>query len=171
MFGSFSAYWTSVTFLLAGPQFHFTQTQIGLVGLAGALGVLFAPIAGRLGDRGHERTATGAAFLVAATGFGLTIVPHNLWAIIAGAILMDLAVQTTLVLGQRAIYALDPAERSRLNTLYIATFFCGGAAGSAISGAAYAHFAWPGVVVFGAALPLAAFAFWLTDRPAAPAEH
>ena len=81
--------------------------------------------------------------------------------------------QTTLVLGQRAIYALDPAARSRLNTLYIATFFCGGAAGSAVAGFVYAHAGWIGTVAVGAGLPLAAFALWLADlrfavlRPAA----
>jgi predicted MFS family arabinose efflux permease len=164
MFGSFSAFWTSITFLLAGPHFNFSQTIIGIFALAGALGALFAPIAGRLGDSGHERVVTGAAFVVAAAGFGLTLLQSQVWALVCGAILLDLAVQTTLVLGQRAIYALNPAERSRLNTLYIATFFCGGAAGSAVSGLVYARAGWTGVVVLGAALPLAALGLWLTDR-------
>jgi predicted MFS family arabinose efflux permease len=169
MFGSFSAFWTSVTFLLAGADFRFSQTEIGLFALAGAAGALVAPLAGRLGDRGHERPATGGAFLLAAAAFALTLVRGQLWALVTGAIFLDLAVQTTLVLGQRAIYALDPAERSRLNTVYIATFFCGGAAGSALSALAFAHFGWPGVAVFGAAMPLAAFGLWLSDRTTAPA--
>jgi predicted MFS family arabinose efflux permease len=170
MFGAFSAFWTSVTFLLAGPEYHLSQTQIGLFALAGAAGALFAPVAGRLGDGGHERIATGAAFLIAACAFALTLLQSQLWALLAGAIFLDLAVQTTLVLGQRAIYALDPAARSRLNTLYIATFFCGGAAGSALSGMAYARVGWLGVALFGVALPIAGFVFWLTERAPAPAE-
>ena len=39
MFGTFSAFWTSVTFLLAGPQYHLSQTQIGIFALAGAVGL------------------------------------------------------------------------------------------------------------------------------------
>jgi predicted MFS family arabinose efflux permease len=164
MFGSFSVFWTSITFLLAGPQYHLSQTAIGVFALAGAVGALFAPIAGRLGDAGHEHATTGAAFVLAAAGFGLTLLQAQLWALVVGAICLDLAVQTTLVLGQRAIYALNPAERSRLNTLYIATFFCGGAAGSAIAGVTYARAGWPGVVAIGAALPAAALVYWFTDR-------
>jgi predicted MFS family arabinose efflux permease len=93
-----------------------------------------------------------------------------MWALVGGAIVLDLAVQTTLVLGQRTIYALDAAARSRLNTLYIATFFCGGAAGSAAAGFVYAHAGWVGTVCFGTVLPLAAFVLWLTDLRA-PAQR
>lgn len=170
MFGTFSVFWTSITFLLAGPAYHFSQTQIGVFALAGAAGALFAPIAGRLGDGGHERIVTGGAFLAAAAAFGLMFLQRHMWALVGGAIVLDLAVQTTLVLGQRTIYALDAAARSRLNTLYIATFFCGGAAGSAAAGFVYAHAGWVGTVCFGTVLPLAAFVLWLTDLRA-PAQR
>jgi predicted MFS family arabinose efflux permease len=171
MFGAFSVFWTSITFLLAGPAYHLSQTGIGIFALAGAAGALFAPIAGRLGDSGHERIVTGGAFLAAAAAFALTLLQHQMWALVCGAIVLDLAVQTTLVLGQRAIYALDAAARSRLNTLYIATFFCGGAAGSAAAGLLFAQRGWPGVVCLGTALPLAAFVLWLADLRIAPARR
>lgn len=170
MFAAFSAFWTSITFLLAGPHYHLSQTGIGLFALAGAAGALFAPVAGRLGDSGHERTATGCAYALAAGAFALTLVQTQIWALVSGAIFLDLAVQTTLVLGQRAIYALDPAARSRLNTIYIATFFCGGAVGSAISGMAYARAGWLGVALFGTLLPIGALLIWLTDRQPARAQ-
>jgi predicted MFS family arabinose efflux permease len=163
MFGTFSVFWTSITFLLAGPAYHLSQTQIGIFALAGAAGALSAPIAGRLGDSGHERIVTGGAFLAASAAFALTLLQRQMWALICGAIVLDLAVQTTMVLGQRAIYALDAAARSRLNTLYIATFFCGGAMGSAAAGFVYAHAGWTGTVCVGAGLPLAAFVLWLAD--------
>jgi len=168
MFGTFSAFWTSITFLLSGPPFHFSETWIGVFALVGATGALFAPIAGRLGDRGYGHRLTGVAFVLAGGGMLLTLLQSRLWALIAGAILIDLGVQTTMVLGQRIVFALKPAERSRLNTLYIATLFAGGAVGSAVSGIAYAHAGWTGVVGFGAALPLAALLFWLTERRVRP---
>lgn len=166
MFGSFSAFWTSITFLLSGAPFHLSPLWIGMFALAGAAGALIAPVAGHLGDGGHERWATGLSFVVASGGFLLTILADRMWALVAGAILIDLGVQTTLILGQQAIYALNPAERSRLNTAYVATLFIGGAVGSAVSGITYAHAGWLGVAVFGAALPAAALAYWLTDRRA-----
>lgn len=166
MFGTFSTFWTGITFLLSGPPYRFSEISIGLFAFAGVLGVLIAPAAGRLGDKGHERWLTGGAFCVASASFALTLLQRHLLALIFGAIFIDLAVQTTLVLGQRAIYALNPNERSRLNTLYIATFFIGGAIGSAGAGVAYADAGWHGIVVLGAAFPLAALAFWLTERRA-----
>jgi predicted MFS family arabinose efflux permease len=169
MFACFSAFWTCITFLLAGPYYHLSQTGIGVFALAGAVGALFAPIAGRLGDSGHDRAVTGGAFVVASAAFALTLLQTRMWALVGGAIFLDLAVQTTLVLGQRAIYALDPAARSRLNTIYIATFFCGGAAGSAVAGIAYARAGWPGVATLGTVLPVCAFAFWLSERRPSPA--
>ncbi len=162
MFASFSAFWTSITFLLASRRYGFSATQIGLFALAGATGALVAPLAGRLGDAGRSRIATAVALALGAAGFALTLVP-SLSTLVLAALALDAATQGTLVLGQRAIYALVPAERGRLNTLFIATFFVGGAAGSAASGFAYERFGWPGVVALGTLLPLAALAWWLTE--------
>jgi predicted MFS family arabinose efflux permease len=163
MFGAFSIFWTSITFLLSSPAYRLSETQIGLFALAGATGALIAPIAGKLGDRGHGRGATGVAFALCAVAFLLTLV-HGLVPLVGCAILLDLAVQSTLVIGQQAIYTLRPEERSRLNTLYIATFFVGGAAGSALAGVTYARFHWAGIIGLGVSLPLLAFLFWLGER-------
>jgi predicted MFS family arabinose efflux permease len=167
MFGSFSVFWTAITFLLSSAPFHFSTAWIGAVALAGAAGAFIAPVAGRLGDAGYGRIATGCALLLASAAFALTLFQTSIVAIVAGAILLDLAVQTTLILGQHAIYALNPAERSRLNTLYISTFFLGGALGSALAAVLYAHGGWPAVVALGAGMPLVAFLIWLTEPRAA----
>lgn len=47
-----------------------------------------------------------------------------------------------LTLGQRAIFVLATEFRSRLNGLYMAAFFAGGAAGSILGGWAYATGGW-----------------------------
>jgi len=87
----------------------------------------------------------------------------HLWALAVGAILLDLAVNSSLVTGQHVIYGLSPAERSRLNTVYIASFFGGSALGSALTGLAWTRGGWPAVVALGAAFPAAAFVYWLTE--------
>ena len=166
MFAIFSAFWTTITFRLASPPFGLGETWIGAFALVGAAGALIAPVAGRLGDAGYGRPLSGATFLVAAGGFALTLVPGRIWTLACGAVAIDLAVQASLVTGQQAIYALDAAARSRLNTLYVGLFFFGGAAGSAASTLLYARAGWPGVVALGTGLPLAAFAYWLFEKPA-----
>ena len=163
MFASFTGFWTTITFRLASPEYHFSEIQIGLFALAGAAGALVAPLAGRLGDRGHQRFATGVAFLVALAGYLITLVRGQIWILVAAAVLLDMAVQTTLVLGQQMIYTLKPEERSRLNTLYIATFFVGGAVGSAVASREYEHVGWGAVVAAGTVLSFLALLYWLTE--------
>ena len=79
-------------------------------------------------------------------------------------ILLDFGVQTNMVLGQRAIYALSAEHRSRLNGLYMATFFAGGAIGSAISGWAYATGGWNLASWIGICFPVVALLVFLTER-------
>ena len=53
--------------------------------------------------------------------------------------MLDAGAQANLVIGQRAIFGLHPDIRSRLNALYLAVSFLGGACGSALSGYAVVH--------------------------------
>lgn len=165
MFGSFSAFWTGLTFWLSASPWNYSQGAIGRVALVGAVGALAAPWFGRQGDLGRGKALTGACLLGAPAGFLLTL-QGSLPALIAGTLLLDACVQGTLVLGQQVIYQLEPEQRSRINTLYIATFFLGGAAASALSGLAFARWDWPGVVGLGCALPLSGFLYWLSEKRA-----
>lgn len=163
MFASFSAFWTTITFLLAGP-YHFSQTKIGFFALAGAAGAIVAPLAGWLGDHGHQRPATGIAFVLAIFGYLITLRSGHVWILVCAAILIDACVQTTLVTGQQMIYSLHPEQRSRLNTLFIATFFVGGAMGSAVASYGYERIGWKAVVMIGSGLSVVALAYWLTEK-------
>lgn len=168
LFGSFSLFWTTTPLLLAGPAFGLTQRGIALFALAGVAGAVAAPIAGRLADKGLGRRYTGLAMASVALAFVIThLAPAGstlaLGLLVAAAILLDMGVSANLVLGQRSIYALGAELRSRLNGLYMATFFVGGAIGSALGGWAYAHWGWGVTSLIGMALPLAALAYFATD--------
>ena len=163
MLAAFSIFWTGITFLLSGPRWHFSQMQIGLFALAGAAGAMFTSIAGHLADRGYGRWITCVALLLAIGALALTLLENQLWALAGGAILLDLAVNSNLVTGQQAIYELNAAERSRINTLFIAMFMTGAAVGSALAGLAYTHGGWPSVALTGAAFPMVAFFYWLAE--------
>jgi predicted MFS family arabinose efflux permease len=67
------------------------------------------------------------------------------------------------VLGQRAIYALGAEVRSRLNALYMATFFGGGAIGAALAGYTFARGGWTRVCEVGAGFALVALAMFATE--------
>ncbi|MFI5612900.1 MFS transporter [Amycolatopsis sp. NPDC051903] len=168
MFGVFSAFWTTIAFVLTSAPFHYSQLGVGLFALVGAAGAAIAPLAGRWADHGHGRVATGAAFLLCAVSFAIGgFGSHSVILLAVAAVALDMAVQTTMVSGQHVIYALDPTARARVNSIYLATFFVGGAAGSEIGSVAYHLGGWPAVSVFGAAIPLITLLWWTTERRAA----
>ena len=83
---------------------------------------------------------------------------------VGAAILLDFGVTANLVLGPRAIFALGAKVRSRLNGIYMATFFAGGAAGSALGGWAFAQGVWSLSSWVGFGLPVLALACFLGKR-------
>ncbi|WP_189308898.1 MFS transporter [Streptomyces brasiliensis] len=165
MFGAFSAFWTTVSFLLTGPGFHYSPIGVGIFALVGAAGAAIAPFAGHWADRGLVRPMTGVALAVAALAFTVAgFGRHSIILIALAAIFIDMAVQTTLILGQHTVYQLDPAARARLNSAFIATFFVGGALGAQFGSVVYHMEGWTGLTVLGAVLPLIGLLYWTTER-------
>jgi len=168
IFAAFSLFWTASPLFLAGPMFNLSQRGIALFAFAGVIGVIAAPLAGRVADRGWSRPATGVAMLSAALAFLLTHFwsggrDSSLAALLVSAILLDFGVSANLVLSQRAIYALGGEIRSRLNGLFMATFFVGGAAGSALGAWIYAYGGWGATSLLGFAFPAVALLYYFTE--------
>ena len=152
-FGTFSVFWTSMAFQLAGPPHRMSPSTIGLFGLVGVAGALAASSAGRLADRGKGGWATGGGLLVLLGSWApLALVRYSMAAFLVGVLLLDLAVQGVHISNQAAIYRIRPEARNRLTAAYMTSYFLGGAAGSLGSAAAFGRFGWMGVVVLGATL-------------------
>jgi predicted MFS family arabinose efflux permease len=161
-FASFSVFWTSAGFLLAGSPYGWNSAEIGLFALLGALGALAARFAGGLADRGWARAATGGFVLIMALSYVfIAIGGTSAVALGIGVALMDLGCQGVHISNQSLIYPLRPDARSRLNTAYMAAYFLAGAIGSALSATAYTTYGWSGVCVLGASLPALGCAVWL----------
>ena len=165
LFASFTLFWTISPVLLASPMYSLTQLGIAIFALAGAAGALAAPIGGWLADHGHTKIATAGSLLTVAAAFLLSQLGGlgSLPALVVAGILLDLGVQCNVVLGQRAIYSLGADIRSRLNALYMAIFFAGGAIGSGIASLAYVTGGWSLVAWIGFAFPIGAFIYYLTE--------
>lgn len=156
IFASFSAFWTTLTFHLAAPPFHYGSDVAGLFGLIGAAGALGAPLVGRLADKHGARTTLMLALYIETLSFVLMgLFGNTLWGLAAGAIVMDLGVQAGHVSNQTRIYGLDPKAKSRLNTVYMVCYFAGGAMGSYGGAWGWRLAGWWGVCGF-ALLPMAA---------------
>ncbi|MBN2993752.1 MFS transporter [Pseudomonas cedrina subsp. fulgida] len=162
MFATFSLFWTAAPLELVRNH-GLSQTQIAIFALVGAIGAIAAPIAGRLADAGHTHRASLLAMVLAVLSF-LPAFVHPLYSVIGLAVtgvVLDFCVQMNMVLGQRAVYALDAKSRSRLNALYMTSIFIGGAFGSAIASSVYEHGGWLGVMLVGSAFPLIALVRFL----------
>ena len=160
MFGAFSCFWTSVAFELI-QRHHLGQAWIGIFALVGAAGAAAAPLAGRLGDRGHGHAGSGVALALAGAAMILAgLGAGNLILLALAGVLLDLAVQSHQVFSQREIYELRPDAGARVNTIYMTTVFLGGAAATAISGTVYGTAGWTGVTMLGAGLAFVALGVW-----------
>ncbi len=170
IFASFSAFWTTLVFLLERPPYHYGSQAAGLFGLIGASGALVAPIAGRYSDRRGPRfvvaiaITTVLASYVAFWGLGL-----HLFGLVVGVVLLDAGVQAAQVANQSRVLAMRPEARNRVNTIYMICYFGGGSLGSLMAAWAWSRWHWNGVCAVGVGFILLAglvFMMRVKDSPA-----
>lgn len=165
-FASVSVLFSTMALLLSGPDHGMSDVQIGLVGLVGVAGALMASVAGRLGDRGWVQQTTAVSVLLMALGWGL------LWAggadlgwFLLGILVVDIALPGVHISNQNVIYRLEPEARSRINAVYMSSYFAGAAAGSALGALAWRHGGWGAACALGMALAaVAGCALWVDQR-------
>jgi len=152
-FASFSAFWTTLIFLLEGAPFHMGSQAAGLFGLVGAVGAGIAPIAGRLSDTRSPRFVVRIAIATVLAAFvvlwaGMT----SVWALLLGVVLLDAGVQAAQVANQTRVFQIQPEARNRINTVYMIGYFGGGSLGSLLGSWMWSKWQWPGVCATGIGL-------------------
>ncbi|WP_205499730.1 MFS transporter [Rufibacter psychrotolerans] len=149
-YACFGAFWTTLVFLLEEPPFNAGSDVAGLFGLVGAGGALAAAYMGRLSDKGNAFTITTISIgllVLSYVVFGFS--SHSLIGLVIGVILLDLGVQATHISNQTFIFSILPEARNRLNTVYMVTYFIGGASGTFLASQAWHLWKWNGVVAMG----------------------
>jgi Arabinose efflux permease len=157
MFGSFSTFWTSLIFLLETPHYHMGAKEAGLFGLAGVAGALAASLVGKAVDKRSPRYTVGIGILLSTAAFVCFILfGFHIWGLILGVVVLDLGNQCSQVSNMARVQALGDAARNRNNTVYMFSYFVGGAAGSFFGTLFWQHFGWYGVCAVGLAFQAAA---------------
>jgi len=146
MFGAFSAFWTTLSFLLKSPVYNLGAEVAGLFGLVGVAGALTASVVGRATDRVSPRfTLTIAIILSALSYICFWTLGYRMAGLVAGVITLDIGMASGHISNQARIYALDPAARNRINAVYMVTNFIGGASGSLLGAFSWGLLGWHGV--------------------------
>ncbi len=149
-FASVSVLFATTTLLLSGPHFGLNDAQIGLIGLIGVVGASMANIAGRLADQGKAGITTSVSILLLLAGWLCLWLGYAslLWFLL-GTLICDGAVQGIHISNQSIIYKLAPQARSRINAIYMTTYFIGAASGSAAASVAWHFGGWLGACILG----------------------
>ncbi|AAK81408.1 putative MFS family arabinose efflux permease [Clostridium acetobutylicum] len=158
MFAAFSAFWTSLTFLLQSPHYNMGSQAAGLFGLVGVSGALAAPLVGRIADKKGPRFIIGICIPIITISYLLfLLLGFKIFGLILGVMLLDLGVQSGNVSNQTRVHSLNEKMRNRINTVYMVSFFLGGAFGSFMGSFTYVHFGWYGVCIFGISTQIITF--------------
>lgn len=170
-FACFSAFWSTLTFLLE-QNFRMGSDIAGLFGLVGAFGALAVGAMGRLSDRMdpyHLSTFTLVLVIISFVVFQFSA--HSMAGLIIGVILMDMGVQATHISNQAIIFAIKPEARNRINTVYMVTYFIGGALGTFIATQLWHLYQWTGVCVLGILISAIATILHLANRKKIQNQH
>lgn len=151
-FGSFSIFWTNLTFHLEQPPFFQGSDVAGMFGVIGIAGALAASLVGYFSGKVKKNVliAITCSLMIISWivfgGLGYTYI-----GLIIGIILLDMGLQGMHVTNQTIVFSSHPEATNRLNTFYMTSYFIGGSAGTFIGGKMWGLYGWTGTVAAGGA--------------------
>ncbi len=157
-FGSFLAVWSCLAFHLS-RDFGAGSDMVGLLGLCGLAGAMAASGMGRLVPVCGVRALSIVGALLQVAGWGLAwFFGHSLVALAAAVIVVDVGLQCQQLSNQSDCLRLLPEAGNRANTIFMTTYFVGGALGTLLAGWGWELGLWPGVCAVGVAMALCSIA-------------
>ncbi|MDB5029605.1 MFS transporter, partial [Mucilaginibacter sp.] len=163
-FACFSAFWSTLTFLLQ-QNFNMGSDIAGLFGLVGAFGALAVGAMGRLSDKMdpyHLSSFTITLVIISFIVFAFS--GHSMVGLVVGVILLDMGVQATHISNQAIIFATNPGARNRINTVYMVTYFIGGSLGTFVATHLWDLYQWNGVCIMSIVVSVIALVMHLLNR-------
>lgn len=162
VFGSVLGLWACLAFRMSEAPFYDGSDTVGMLGLCGVAGALTASNVGQFIPRhGVERINILGMVLVLLSWVILGFLHNTYLGIIAGVIIIDIGMQCVQLSNQTANMQLCPEASSRMNTIYMTTYFIGGSLGTFLAGTLWSQFGWMGTVGAGAGMVILAIAFSL----------
>jgi len=150
-FAAFSVFWSTIAFYLAHGPIGGGSRLAGMLGILGLSGIVVAPISGRAAMKVTPARINVIALAVIAGSFAVFYASgKSLFILCIGVVLLDAGCQANHLTNQTVIFGLEPAERSRVNAIYMIGYFLGGALGTAVAAQAWERGGWTWVCISGA---------------------
>lgn len=149
-FGAMSAVFTTLVFHMERAPFYAGASVVGSFGLVGAVGALAAAMVGRLNQRLSVNSLIGGSLIILLLSWVFIYFGGYTYAgLIVGVILMDLGLQSSHIMNQSDCFSIPTKATSRLNTVYMVSYFIGGSLGTYFGALAWKYAGWTGVSAVG----------------------
>lgn len=164
VFAAMSTLFSTIAILLTSSPFHLSDVLVGVVTLAGVFGALSTTKIGKIADQGHTLSLTWIGLLtLIVSWFFLYFGGQSLLSYMIGYGIISLGLTIVHTSNQNIIFRLRPNAKSRINSIYMTSYFIGGACGSALGVYAWHHGGWKMTCIAGVSLILCAAFFAFLD--------
>ena len=164
-FGSMLSVWSCMAFRLAAEPFCAGADAVGALGLCGVAGAMVAGGMGRLVGRFGVRRFSVAGAVVLMVAWAVAWGFDGTYAgLVVAIILIDIGLQCLQLSNQSACMIEVPDAANRANTIFMTTYFVGGAMGTMLSALGWNMAGWDGVCAVGALLAAASLVVTLCSR-------
>ena len=149
-FGSFLGLWGCLAFRMKEAPFFVGSDVVGLLGICGIAGALTASNVGKYIPRFGIERINALGLMLQLLAWGILGLFHNSYAgIILSIVIIDIGMQCIQLCNQSATMKLCPEASSRMNTIYMVTYFIGGSLGTFFAGTFWSLYGWMGTVASG----------------------
>lgn len=164
-FAAMSILFSTIAVLLTSKPFELPDVMVGVVTLVGVFGALSTPYWGRVADRGRTQHLTwfGLAVLAISWAF-LYFGGQYLFSYVIGFAVINFGLVLVHTSNQNIIFRLRPDAKGRVNSVYMTSYFIGGACGSALGVYGWQHGGWTMACMIGLTLVACAALFASLDR-------
>ena len=139
-FAGLSTFWTTLVFLME-DSFGYGSGVTGAFGLFGILGALAATVVGKLNDKiNKNKIILFSIILLILSSSIFLFSTTSLIGLIIGVTLLDLGLQALYITNQSIIFSKNFEARNRVNTIYMVSFFIGGALGTSLGAFAWEYY-------------------------------
>lgn len=164
VFAAMSTLFSTIAILLTSSPFHLSDVLVGVVTLAGVFGALSTTKIGKIADQGHTQSLTWIGLLtLIVSWFFLYFGGQSLLSYMIGYGVISLGLTIVHTSNQNIIFRLHPDAKSQINSIYMTSYFIGGACGSALGVYAWHHGGWKMTCIAGVSLVLCAAFFAFLD--------